>query len=76
MNGDSYTDVDLRKFAIAHGESEADVSVVVVPVDERGDVGSVLIDADDNIIQFAEKTRPALAAHLNAGIYMLSSEIL
>jgi len=76
MNGDSYTDVDLRKFAIAQGESGADVSVVVVPVDERGDVGSVLIDADNNIIQFAEKTRPALAAHLNAGIYMLSSEIL
>ena len=76
MNGDSYTDVDLQEFAIAHGESGADVSVVVVPVDERGDVGSVLIDADNNIIQFSEKTRPALAAHLNAGIYMLSSEIL
>ena len=75
MNGDSYTGVDLRKFSIAYGESEADVSVVVVPVDERGDVGSVLIGADGNIIQFAEKTRPALAAHLNAGIYMLSSKM-
>ena len=76
MNGDSYTDVDLRKFVIAHGESLADVSVGVVRVDERGDVGSVLIDADNNIIQFAEKTRPALAGHLNSGIYMMSSNIL
>jgi NDP-sugar pyrophosphorylase family protein len=76
MNGDSYTDVDLGKFSIGHGESETDVSVVVVPVDERSDVGSVLIDADNNIIEFAEKTRPPIAAHLNAGIYILSSGIL
>ena len=45
-------------------------------MDERGDVGSVLLDADTNIVQFEEKHRPALAAHLNAGIYMLSSEML
>ena len=76
MNGDSYTDVDLRKFVTAHHESEVEVSVVLVPVDERGDVGSVLMDADNNIVQFAEKERPVAAAHLNAGIYMLSSEIL
>ncbi len=74
MNGDSYTDVDLRKFA--HDESGADISVVVVPLDERGDVGSVLINADNNIIQFAEKARPDCAAHLNAGIYRLPAEIL
>jgi mannose-1-phosphate guanylyltransferase len=76
MNGDSYTDVDLLKFAIAHDESGVDISVVVVPVDERGDVGSILIGADNNIIQFAEKARPDLAAHLNAGIYILPAEIL
>src|ERR1700722_3708137 len=76
MNGDSYTDVDLLNFAIAHDDSGAEISVVVVPVDERGDVGSVLIEADNNIIQFAEKARPNLAAHLNAGIYMMPAEML
>jgi mannose-1-phosphate guanylyltransferase len=76
MNGDSYTDVDLAKFAAAHREWEADVSVVVVPVDERGDVGSVALDSEGNVMQFAEKDRTLFAQHLNAGIYMLSREML
>jgi mannose-1-phosphate guanylyltransferase len=76
MNGDSYTDVDLQQVVAAHLESEADVSVVVVPVDERGDVGSVLLDADNNVVEFAEKERALFAQHLNAGIYMLSQETL
>jgi NDP-sugar pyrophosphorylase family protein len=76
MNGDSYTDVDLRRFAVAHDESGADITVVLVPVDERCDVGSVLIGADNHIIQFAEKARPDSAAHVNAGVYILPAEIL
>jgi mannose-1-phosphate guanylyltransferase len=76
MNGDSYTDVDLRTFATTHRESGADVSVVVVPADDRGDVGSVLLDADGNVLQFAEKEHPHSARHLNAGIYMLSRDML
>jgi NDP-sugar pyrophosphorylase family protein len=76
MNGDSYTDVDLGNFGIAHDESGADISVVVVPVDGRGDVGSVLVDGENNIISFAEKARHDLPAYVNAGIYILSAEIL
>lgn len=76
MNGDSYTDVDLRKFAGFHAESEADVSLVVVPVDDRGDTGSIVLDGDRNVVQFAEKERSLFAQHLNAGIYMLSREML
>lgn len=76
MNGDSYTDVDLDKLIAAHLEAEADVSVVVVPVDDRGDVGSVLLDADNNVVKFAEKERSLIAQHLNAGIYVLSRKML
>jgi mannose-1-phosphate guanylyltransferase len=75
MNGDSYTDVDLRVFVAAHREFRAHVSVVIVPVDGRGDAGSVLLDTDNNVVQFSEKERSILAFHLNAGI-MLSPEIL
>jgi mannose-1-phosphate guanylyltransferase len=76
MNGDSYTDADLRKFVTTHCESEADVSVVVVPVDQRGDVGSVVLDDDGSVVQFVEKERSPSARYLNAGIYMLSREIV
>jgi mannose-1-phosphate guanylyltransferase len=76
MNGDSYTDLDLDKFVAAHLEVQADVSVVVVPADERGDTGSVLLDDDGNVVQFAEKERPYQRQHSNAGIYLLSREML
>lgn len=76
MNGDSYTDADLRKFATDHDKSGAHISVVVVPVDERGDVGSVVLDADDNVVSFTEKDRSLFAQHLNAGIYIMSREVL
>lgn len=76
MNGDSYTDVDLEEFVTAHADSEAEASVVVVPADDRGDVGSVVLDGDNNVVQFAEKERSLFAQHLNAGIYVLSRELL
>ena len=76
MNGDSYTDVDLHRFVAAHLESEADVSVAVIPVDERGDVGSVVVDGDGNVVKFAEKEPSLRSRYLNAGIYMLSQRML
>jgi mannose-1-phosphate guanylyltransferase len=76
MNGDSYTDVDLGKFVAAHDESKADSSVVLVPIDERSDCGSVLLDSGGNLVQFAEKESLPSARHLNAGIYGLSRRML
>jgi NDP-sugar pyrophosphorylase family protein len=62
-----YTDVDLYKFVANHLEAEADASVVVVPVDDREDVGSVFLGADGNVVKFAKKERVPFAPHLNAG---------
>lgn len=76
MNGDSYTDVDLQGFMAVHAESEAEASLVVVPVDDRGDVGSVVLDGQNNVLLFGEKERSLFAQYLNAGIYMLSTELL
>jgi NDP-sugar pyrophosphorylase family protein len=76
MNGDSYTDADLRWFACAHDEADADVSVLAVPVDGRGDCGSLVVENSGNVRQFEEKTASHLARHLNAGIYMMSHRML
>jgi NDP-sugar pyrophosphorylase family protein len=76
MNGDSYTDVDLTALVKRHDETRADVSRVVVPADERGDCGSVFLDATGNVERFAEKQGSGSAAYLNAGIYVLSSDLL
>jgi NDP-sugar pyrophosphorylase family protein len=76
MNGDSYTDADLNSLLLKHHETKADISLVAVPADERGDSGSVVLDANGGLAQFAEKQGPRSAAHINAGIYVFSRAII
>jgi len=76
MNGDSYTDADLGKFVVDHHEANADLSVVVVTVDGRDDCGSVLLDGSGKLAGFAEKQDPFHAPYVNAGIYLMSRQML
>jgi NDP-sugar pyrophosphorylase family protein len=76
MNGDSYTDADLIQFVVDHDGSEADASMIVVPVDGRNDCGSVLLDQNDRLVRFEEKQGPSGAKYLNAGIYLVSRSLL
>jgi NDP-sugar pyrophosphorylase family protein len=76
LNGDSYTDVDLTKLVADHRDSEADVSVVLVPGDGRGDCGSVQVDPSGKLARFEEKQGVCSTLYLNAGIYMMSRSIL
>jgi len=75
MNGDSYTDLDLRLFEIEHVKAKADLTVVVF-ADERSDAGSVLLDNEGRITAFAEK-RAVQHSHLqSAGIYILDKRLV
>jgi NDP-sugar pyrophosphorylase family protein len=76
MNGDSYTDADLCEFAVDYQEAKADLSVVVVPADGRGDCGSIALDESGKLTSFAEKQDPFHAPYANAGIYMTSRRTL
>jgi len=76
MNGDSYTDVDLREFVGQHWRSGADVSMVVVPADGRADCGSVFAEDSGKLSGFAEKDGKSGAPYINAGIYLMSRAML
>lgn len=76
MNGDSYTDADLSKLVASHRQANADASLVVVPADGRGDCGSVLLNENGALASFQEKPGAVHAPYLNAGIYMVSRQLL
>jgi mannose-1-phosphate guanylyltransferase len=76
MNGDSYAQVDLRQFVTGHREQHSDISMVVVPTDERGDCGSVRVDGQGMVSQFVEKQPQVLVQYVNAGIYLMSRPML
>ena len=76
MNGDSYTGADLREFVAGYLRSGADASILLVPTDGRGDCGTVEIDAAGRVTKFLEKQVVAGVGYLNAGVYMVSRQLL
>lgn len=76
MNGDSYTDADLQRFATEHSQAGADASVLVVPADQRSDCGLVSVGENGSVIRFREKQHLAGSQYINAGIYMARRSIL
>jgi len=76
MNGDSYTDANLQALVVDHHQANADLSVVVVAAEGRDDCGSVLLDASGKLAGFAEKQSPFHSPHVNAGIYLMSRQML
>lgn len=75
MNGDSYTDADLSALVRKHSASDAAVTVVVIP-ETRNDAGSVVMDSNGKVTNFAEKRPIAGSRYLSAGIYELSRELI
>ena len=76
MNGDSFADADLAALVAHHRASRADVSLVVVPADGRGDCGNVSVNDAGLVTAFEEKRNGQNARYVNAGIYMVSRHIL
>ena len=76
MNGDSYTNADLRAFTLDYFEAKPDISIVVVPADGRVDCGLVSVDHGDKVRGFKEKQSTSGRQYVNAGIYMARKRIL
>lgn len=76
MNGDSYTDADLRLFLTDYGATNPDVSVLVVSTDGRTDCGLVSLDSQGKVQGFKEKQSVLGKQYVNAGVYLASKQIL
>ncbi len=70
-NGDIITKLDLRKMIKKHDESNALVTLLLVPYLSRW--GVVKIDDEEHIIGFEEK--PKLPYWINGGVYVFSRDI-
>jgi NDP-sugar pyrophosphorylase family protein len=75
LNGDSYTNADLNGLVTSHRASKAAVTIVVIP-DFRPDAGSIVVDQNYGIKNFAEKRFVPEARFLSAGIYVLGKSLI
>jgi NDP-sugar pyrophosphorylase family protein len=76
MNGDSYTGANLADLISEHEQSKSDASILVVAADGRDDCGFIRIDGQHRICSFDEKSTLNPSKYLNAGIYVISRNLI
>jgi NDP-sugar pyrophosphorylase family protein len=76
LNGDSYTDADLPAFTEDARKANADISILLVPVDGRVDCGLVSVDANHRVLGFKEKQAAHGTQYVNAGVYVATKRLL
>ncbi len=76
MNGDSYCQVSLDAFLRWHDERQALASLLLTYVDDTGRYGRVVVDEEGAVRSFEEKSSSGNPGFINAGIYLLSQEVL
>lgn len=75
LNGDSLVRADLAQLVQFHGEKRAQISMVLVKVEEQKRFGAVLLGKGDSIVGFEEKGRDG-SGTINAGIYLFERSVL
>jgi mannose-1-phosphate guanylyltransferase len=78
LNGDIFTDLDLRDAAKFHREKGAIATIVLTPVENPSMYGVVEADASGRVKRFLEKPGKAdiRTAWVNAGTYILEPQVL
>ncbi|MGO8707037.1 MAG: nucleotidyltransferase family protein [Terracidiphilus sp.] len=76
MNGDSFLEIDLRRFIQFHRDHAALVSMAVVRVEDFSRYGTVQVDDNQKVIGFLEKAGSSGPGLVNGGIYVFSPEVL
>lgn len=75
-NGDSYCSVDLAAFYDSHRRRHALMSMVLAQSDDPEEYGSVKINRNGQITEFAEKEGLSKRGHVSAGIYLFERKVL
>lgn len=76
MNGDSFCNVDFKKFWRFHLNKNSKASLVLSSVSDASRSGKVVLGSDDSIIEFQEKKTKAGAGLVNAGIYLIEKTLI
>jgi NDP-sugar pyrophosphorylase family protein len=76
MNGDSICKFDLNKFIDFHAAKKALITALLVKARKGQDYGVVNLDSVAQVLKFDEKRTAMPGEFINAGIYLLSLDVL
>jgi mannose-1-phosphate guanylyltransferase len=75
VNGDTLTDVDLRRLADGHGSSGALVTLALVPNREFLRYGGVTLDADGRVTGFVRRGPAAAGSYHYIGVQVVAGRV-
>jgi D-glycero-alpha-D-manno-heptose 1-phosphate guanylyltransferase len=76
MNGDSFCAADLQGFWNWHCARSSKATMLLTQVPDTQRYGSVKLDSHGAVIQFSEKGQGAVSGFINAGVYLLSRQVI
>ena len=77
LNGDTYANIDLFDFMQYHRNKRSKGTIALTRVDQPEEYGTVLLDDNQRIRQFLEKSKIQESyGIINAGVYLLEPEVL
>jgi D-glycero-alpha-D-manno-heptose 1-phosphate guanylyltransferase len=76
MNGDSFCDANLEQFIRWHDAATAFASFVTVQVEDVSRYGTVNTNSENRVVRFSEKGNNHGIGMINAGIYLISKDII
>ncbi len=76
LNGDSFCDVDLATLLTFHRRKAADLSLVLTQVADTSRFGAVHLTGDGQVVRFDEKGEWESPGWINAGLYLLSRNLI
>lgn len=76
VNGDSFCEIDIKKFLYFHVEKKASISVALVSPGKEADYGIVALNDNKRVTSFNEKGKPDNKGFINTGIYFFNRDVL
>ena len=76
MNGDSYCDANFKEFCLWHDKRHAKATLFLTKILDTQRFGQVQVDRDGKVTDFKEKDSAQGLGWINAGIYLLSRDLL
>ncbi len=75
-NGDSFLDIDLKKFLEFHIQKRANGTIALTEISDTSRYGSVEFDKNNRIVSFKEKSKNRGVRFINGGIYLFKRSLL
>jgi len=76
MNGDSFLEMNLRRFVDFHREQDGLVSMAVRRVQDAARYGTVEVNSQNRIVGFREKSGANVPGTINAGVYAFKRAVM